>query len=78
MTHSKYQGLKKNSSKILLAFDPPIGFLLQLTWMLRGGEKQPPPGTYIIAFFRELRTFNSILCDRSSGGFGLAAVHMAH
>jgi hypothetical protein len=39
MTHSKYQGLKNNSSKIVLTLHLPVEVLHLLTWMLRAGEK---------------------------------------
>jgi hypothetical protein len=39
MTYFKYQGLKNNSSKILLTLHPPVDALHLLTWMLGAGEK---------------------------------------
>jgi hypothetical protein len=79
MTHSKYQGLKNNSSKILLALHLPIDFLHLLTWMLRRERGHlSPPGTYIIALFGGIVPVKRVLCGGPPGGHGLAVGQTAH
>jgi hypothetical protein len=75
MTHFKYQGLKNNSSKIVLTLHPPIDFLHRLTLDADGGrEIASLADTHIIPLFRRIAPADIVLSVRPDDGCGVAAV----
>jgi hypothetical protein len=75
MTHFKYQGLKNNSSKIVLALHPPIAVLHRLTLDADGGrELASLADTHIIPLFRRIAPADIVLSAGPDDGCGVAAV----
>jgi hypothetical protein len=75
MTHFKYQGLKNNSSKIVLTHHPPFDFLHRLTLDVGGGrEIASLADMHIIPLFRRIASADIVLSAGPQDGCGVAAV----
>jgi hypothetical protein len=75
MTHFKYQGLKNNSSKIVLTLHPPIDFLHRLTLDADGGRVIASlADTHIIPLFRRIAPADIVFSAGPEDGCGVAAV----